>query len=105
MPSRKKRKRDRRRAEATAEAPVLRGGWGRGSEIRPADLLLIRQSVREGWDIPFAQAKSLINDVVVSASKATDKPRLQIAAVRVVIDVVKAEQGGFDYLQRRRAKR
>ncbi|WP_428305572.1 hypothetical protein [Lacipirellula sp.] len=104
MPSRKKRKRDRRRAEATAEAPAVRGGWGRGSEIRPADLLLIRQAVREGWLVPQARAEALINDVVVSASKADDKPRLQIVAVRVVIDIVKAEQGGFDALRRRRLK-
>jgi hypothetical protein len=103
MPSRKKRKRDRRRAEATAEAPVLRGGWGRGSEIRPADLLLIRQAVREGWETDPDKGAAIIQDVVVSAMESQEA-RLTIAAVRVLIDVVKAEQGGFDYLQRRRGR-
>jgi hypothetical protein len=102
MPSRKKRKRDRRRAEATAEAPVLRGGWGKSSEIRPGDLLLIRQAIREGWDTPPDAAAAIINDVV-GAAVESKKPRLTIAACRVVIDCVKAVQGGFDR-QRRRAK-
>lgn len=103
MPSRKKRKRYCRRAEATAEAPILQGGWGRGSEIRPRDLLLIRQAIREGWDTPPAVAAAIIRQVVSSAL-AAQKPRLSLAAVRVCIDVVKAEQGGVDRLGRRRGR-
>lgn len=100
MSSRKKRKRDRRRAEATAEAPVLRGGWGKGSEIRPRDLLLIHRAVREGWETDPDIGAAIIRDVVVSAMESQE-PRLINGAVRVAIDVVKAEHGGFDYLRQR----
>ena len=101
MPSRKKRKRDRRRAEATAEAPVLKGGWGKGSDLRPGDLLLIRRAVREGWPTPPAVCDAIIRDVVTAALEA-EKPRLTLAAVRVCIDVVKDQQGGFDARRRQR---
>ena len=52
MPSRKKRKRDRRRAEATAQEPQALGGWGDPAPVNPSDLLLIRQAIREGWPVP-----------------------------------------------------
>ncbi len=103
--SRRSRKRHRRNiAEATARAPQLRGGWGQGSEIRASDLLLIRRAVREDWPVPQAESEALIGDVVLSAARADDKPRLQIAAVRVVIDVVKSHHGEFGRLRRRLAK-
>jgi hypothetical protein len=101
MPSRKKRKRDRRRAEATAQGPILRGGWGRGSEIRPRDLLLIRQAIREGWETPPEVGAAIIDQVVTSALESKDA-RLTIAACRVLIDAMKDSQGGFDHLRRRR---
>lgn len=99
--SRKKRKRDRRRAEATAEGPILRGGWGRSSQIRPRDLLLIRQAIREGWATPPEVAATILNDVVGAALESKDA-RLTIAACRVVIDAAKDAQGGFDRQRRRR---
>jgi hypothetical protein len=103
MSSRKKRKRDRRRAEATAQGPILRGGWGRGSEIRPRDLLLIRQAIREGWETPPDVGAAIIRDVVSSALDAK-KPRLSLAAVRVCIDAVKDQHGGFDAFRRRQRR-
>jgi hypothetical protein len=90
-------------SEATAAAPVLRGGWGRGSEVQPSDLLLIRKAVREDWDTPPEVCAAIIKDVVTSVLKS-QKPRLTLAAVRVCIDMVKANQGGFD-APRRRANR
>lgn len=103
MPSRKKRKRDRRRAEATAQGPGLLGGWGKGSDLRPGDLLLIRRAVREGWATPPAVCDAIIRDVVASALHV-QKPRLTLAAVRVVIDMVKDQQGGFDAFRRRQRR-
>ena len=102
MPSRKKRRRDRRRAEATAKSPILRGGWGRSSEVRPRDLLLIRQAIREGWPTSPEVGAAIIDQVVRSALRAKDA-RLSIAACRVLIDAMKDAQGGFDALQRKLA--
>ncbi|WP_428305592.1 hypothetical protein [Lacipirellula sp.] len=65
---------------------------------------MIRRAVREDWPVPQAESEALIGDVVLSAARADDKPRLQIAAVRVVIDVVKSHHGEFGRLRRRLAK-
>ena len=104
MPSRKKRKRDRRRAEATATAHVLKGGWGKSSDLRPGDLLLVRQAIREGWNTPKPVCDAIIRDVVIAALDA-QKPRLTLAAIRTAIDMVKDQQGGFDRHPSRRAAR
>lgn len=84
-------------------APVLKGGWGKSSDLRPGDLLLIRRAVREGWDTPKPVCDAIIRDVVVAALDA-QKPRLTLAAIRTAIDMVKDQQGGFDAWRRRRAK-
>ncbi len=103
MPSRKKRKRDRRRAEATATAPVLLGGWGKDSDLRPGDLLLIRQAIREGWDVSPPVRDAIVREIIPVAID-TIRPRLTLGAIRVVIDMVKDNRGGFDRHPSRRGR-
>ena len=86
MPSRRKRKRERQLAEATASNPKRRGGWGEGYPVAPRDLLLVRQAIREVWDIPPDVCDAVVNDVYAVASSA-EKPRRLLAAVRVFIDM------------------
>ena len=103
MPSRKKRKRDRRRAEATATAPVLIGGWGKDSDLRPGDMLLIRKAIREGWNTPQPVRDAIVGEILPAALDPI-RPRLTLAAVRVAIDMVKDNRGGFDAYRRRQRR-
>jgi len=83
--------------------PNFKRGWGKDSDLLPGDLLLILQSVREGWNTPKPVCDAIIREVVVAALDA-QKPRLTLAAVRCAIDMVKDNRGGFDAWRRRRAK-
>lgn len=100
---RRLRKRYRRQlaAEATAASPLL-GGWGKGSDLRPGDLLLIRKAIREGWDTPQAVRDAIVRDVVMRALDVR-RPRLTLAVIRCAIDMVKSNRGGFDRHPSRRA--
>ncbi len=93
MPSRKKRKRDRRRAEATAAVPVLKGDWGAESKRPRGDMLLIRKAIRGGWDVPQAVRDAIVDDVIPAALESI-RPRLTLSAVRAVIEMVEADRRG-----------
>lgn len=96
-------KRDRRRAEATATAPVLLGGWGKGSDLRPSDELLIRKTIRGGWDTPQPVRDAIVRDIVPAALDPI-RPRLTLTVIRTVIDMVKDNQGRFDRRPSRRRR-
>jgi hypothetical protein len=63
MPSRKKRKRDRLRAEATAKAPETLGGWGGELSTTLADLVWLRRAIRENWPVPQAVRQSIVDEL------------------------------------------
>lgn len=84
MPSRQKRKRARRRAEATAASPHSVGGWGHGLPVSRSDLLLARKAIRLGWPVSDRVRQAVISDVCSVA--LGDDIRHSIAAVRVLLD-------------------
>lgn len=84
MPSRQKRKRARRRAEATASNPHSAGGWGHGLPVSRSDLLLVRKAIRLGWPVPARVRQAVVEDVCDAAMG--DDLRRSLAAVRVLLD-------------------
>lgn len=60
MPSRKKRKRDRRRAEATAQTPKTQGGQGVGLPTSRGDLVLLQQAINEDWPVPDKVRQTIV---------------------------------------------
>ncbi|QDT67495.1 hypothetical protein MalM25_03940 [Planctomycetes bacterium MalM25] len=92
MPSRKKRKRDRRRAEATVPTSTNpQGGWGDVPTLRRGDIQLAVQAVREGWPTREENRVAVSQAIcgIVSESEASD--RLKLAAARFVIEVYEGQ--------------
>ncbi len=50
-------------AEATAIAPETRGGWGNGLPTRLSDLVLLRQAIKEDWDVSAAVRTSILREL------------------------------------------
>jgi hypothetical protein len=92
MPSRKKRKRDRHRAEATATHPESQGGWGNGYPVTRSDLAMARRAIREDWPAPAAVRAAVISDICVVALSDDASLRVQISAVRTVVDAEAVNQ-------------
>jgi len=65
MPYRTRRERRYRRrlAKAVAIEPAKLGGWGKDSIIGRGDWLLIRQAIRERWDVPAATRKAVCDRI------------------------------------------
>jgi hypothetical protein len=77
-------------AKAAAQGPNYRGGWGQGSDIRPADLLLIRKAIRERWDVPEATCDAIaarLHEILACDYSAVDA-RMWVAVCRVIITMV-----------------
>ena len=87
MSSRRKRKRERRTAEATAKFLVPQGGWG---EFTKADLLLIRQAIREDWPVPDDVRRAIIEELFQEVDTDCSDVRRFLAIVRVFLAMVKA---------------
>ncbi len=90
MPSRWKRKRERRIAEATAKAPGTCGGWGQGTPTTNADLLLVRQAIREDWPVPDDVRRAIIEELFQEVDTDCSDVRRFVAIVRVFLAMVKA---------------
>lgn len=63
MPSRCKRKRERRKAEATAHSPGTCGGWGDGVPTALADLVMLRRAINEDWPVPVSVRQAIIDEL------------------------------------------
>jgi hypothetical protein len=88
--SRRKRKRERRRAEATAKAPGTRGGWGQGAPTTKANLLLVRQAIRENWPMPDDVRRAIIEELFQEVDTDSSDVRRFLAIMRVILAMVKA---------------
>ncbi len=88
MTSRKKRKRDRRRAEATADSstPKLIGGWGPHTDLVPGDLMLIRQADREEWSTDPLKLRKIYQELATMAIEDDTDARILVPIVRLLID-------------------
>jgi len=87
MQSRRKRKRERRIAEATANLLNPQGGWG---ECTKADLLLIRQAIRENWPVPNDVRRAIIEELFQEVDTDCSDVRRFLAIMRVFLAMVKA---------------
>ena len=63
MPSRRKRKRERRKAEATAHCPGTCGGWGGGLPTTLDDLVLLRRAINEDWPVPPNVRRAIVDEL------------------------------------------
>jgi hypothetical protein len=89
MPSRRKRKRGRREAEATAKTP---GGWGQGAPTTNADLLLVRQAIREDWPVPDEVRRAITEELLqeVGTDANNVDVRRFVAIARVILAMARA---------------
>jgi hypothetical protein len=96
MPSRRKRKRERRRAENPAlrgdretplrrERATLRHDWQNASR---SDLHLFRRAIRERWAIPLEHRGPLKDAVVSAFEREGGTVRQSLVACRVVVDLL-----------------
>ena len=89
MSSRRKRKRERRTAEATAKAPGTCAGWGQDTPTTNADLLLIRQAIREDWPVPEDVRRAIIEELFQEVDTDSSDVLRFVAIVRVILAMVK----------------
>ena len=99
MPSRKKRKRDRRKAEATAKQNLpgkSLGGWGNGLPTSLSDLALLRTAIRQDWPISASVQADIIRELQGEAkaiiSNGSPNLRRYVAFMRVLLAKAEAEQ-------------
>ena len=93
MASRRKRKRKRRNAEATAASTHnRRGGWGQGLPVAAADMLLVRQAIREGWPVAPEVRSAVVSDISLIAREEGAERRRVVAAIRVLLAAAKSNR-------------
>jgi hypothetical protein len=91
MSSRRKRKRDRQHAEATAVAPRTCGGWGQGVPTSLKDLVWLRRAIKEGWPVRQEIRDAIVDELVgdlrldLSDEEAGDFGRDAISRVRCIV--------------------
>ena len=94
-------------SETPDDSPVFLGILGEGC-ARPgrANLRLIRRAIREGWDIPEAKRKALVDHLMGVMEVA--KPRDVMAAIFCVVEaegINQREQHRAEKLAARQRKR
>jgi hypothetical protein len=114
MPSRRKRKRERRLAapgqtgaaaarRGDREDPPARGVGGSLSDpwtnASLSDLQLLRKAIRQGWPVPPERCGPILREVLAPLDAKNNSPRLLLAVVRVALDADK------DNLARARVER
>lgn len=88
MASRRKRKRVRRAAEATARPPQTLWGWGEDAQALRSELALGRQAFNQSWDLPLPLGRA----IVATAVRELDSPdqRIAMSALRTVFAALHA---------------
>ena len=93
MSSRRKRKRCRLLAEATAHAPKTRGGWGQGVPTTLSDLIWLRRAIREAWLVPAHVREAIVNELcgdllaIPESGPAADFGREALSRLRCIIEM------------------
>ena len=89
MPSRRKRKRERRKAEATAHSPGTCGGWGDGLPTTLSDLVLLRRAINEDWPVPDNVRQAICDELAEEELESSEVRRL-ISVVRTFLAMDRA---------------
>ena len=79
MPSRRKRKRERQKVEATASSPGTCGGWGGGVPTKLADLVLLRQAINEDWPVSSRVRQAIIDEFTAEIDTPDVRRSLSVA--------------------------
>jgi hypothetical protein len=87
MPSRRKRKRDRRRAEATDTSPEkdLQGDWGADAGLTRSDIALIKRACREDWPTSPENQEAILDELQKTLEQLSGADRLAIAISRFCV--------------------
>ncbi len=80
--SRRRRKRNRLRAEAIVNGPRFTGGWGGA----PGDIALVRQAVREGWATPLKISRRILKDLAGALESPDAQTVLRVCRLLIEID-------------------
>ena len=88
-------------AEATALGSRIAGGWGRGAPVRPADLLFVRQAIREDWDVPQGVRGAVVRDVTALLDDPATRARMLNATTWALLAM---EQDNLKLLDDRRCR-
>ena len=86
MASRRRRKRERRLAEANANAPRCPGGWGRDASLSLSDLILLRQAINQNWPVPSETRAAIVAKLSEELNTASPRRFLSIAASLAAMD-------------------
>ena len=86
--SRKKRKRDRVRAEANADRPELKKGFGSGLPMKRRDCQLIAKAYREGWGIDSKTHRAVVRDLYKFGLDETSGLRIVVSVVNSLASIV-----------------
>jgi len=79
MTSRRKRKRERRKTEATAQRPETPGGWGQGLRNTLCDLVLLRRAINEDWPVPCDVRRAIVGELECDIESPDVRRRLSAA--------------------------
>ena len=94
MLSRRKRKRLRRKAEATANGPETQGGWGPGAPVSRSDLALLRTAVRERWPVSAEIRSEILNRLFAELESLDVRMTLAVAKTLVAMDAANMNTRG-----------
>jgi hypothetical protein len=100
-----KRKRARRKAEATAKGPGTCGGWGQGVPTSLSDLVLLRRAVNEGWPVPDDVRQAIVGELATDLASSEVRRVLSIARVFLAMDRADLRAAGRLLRERRRQSR
>ncbi|WP_437227995.1 hypothetical protein SH661x_000661 [Planctomicrobium sp. SH661] len=67
--------------------PQPAGGWGKGAVVTRSDLQLLKRALRQGWEIPEANRKRIIESLMEAMDSDQHNGRLALRAAEVVIEL------------------
>lgn len=86
MASRRNRKRERLRAEATAP-PKVCGGWGQGLPTSLADLVLLRRAINQDRPVSAPVRQAIVDELGEGLESNNVRPTISIARTFIATDL------------------
>ena len=79
MTSRRMRKRQRRKAEATVHSPGTCGGWGGNAPTTQADLVILRRAIKQGWPVPPNVRQAIFEELIDEVDSSDPRRATSVA--------------------------